>query len=97
VDGNQKTRNLRLYLRQRRYPRLVKIEQQFHEKIAALKLGEGIQIIPPTNFEGDTYNMTIRFSGIDDLKKARRKLSDIIDNPIALKLMDDEYPPTSSF
>lgn len=96
VDGNQKTRSLRLYLRQRRYPRLVRIEQQFHEKIAALKLGGDIQIIPPTNFEGDTCNMTIRFSGIDDLKKARSKLSDIIDDPIALKLLDDEYPLASS-
>lgn len=96
MDGNQKTRNLRLYLRQRRYPRLVKIEQQFHEKIAALRLGEGMQIIPPTNFEGDTCSMTIRFSGIDDLKKARRKLSDIIANPIAVKLLDDDTPLPSS-
>jgi ParB family chromosome partitioning protein len=89
VDGNQKTRSLRLYLRQRRFPRLVTIEQQFHEKIAAFKLGGDIQIIPPTNFEGDTCNLTIRFSSIDDLKKARRKMSDIIDNPIASKLWDD--------
>ena len=96
VDGNQKTRRLRLYLRQRRYPRLVKIEQQFHEKIAALRLGEGIHIIPPTNFEGDICSLTIRFSGMDDLKKARRKLSAIIDNPIALKLLDDDDPLSSS-
>jgi ParB family chromosome partitioning protein len=96
VDGNKKARSLRLHLRQRRYPRLVKIEQQFHEKIAALKLGKDIQIIPPTNFEGDTCNMTIRFSCMDDLKKARGKLSDIIDNPIALKLLDDEYPRATS-
>ena len=91
MDGNQKTRSLRLYLRKRRYPRLVKIEKQFHEQIAALKLGEGIQIMPPTNFEGNTCNMTIRFASIDDLKKAKKKLSDIIDNPMAFKLLDGEY------
>jgi ParB family chromosome partitioning protein len=90
MDGNQKTRNLRLYLKKRRYPRLVEIEKQFHDKILALKLGEDIQIMPPTNFEGNTCNMTIRFACIADLKKARHKLSDIIANPIASKLWDDE-------
>ena len=89
MDGNQKNRNLRLYLKKRRYPRLVEIEKQFHDKILALKLGEDIQIMPPTNFEGNTCNMTIRFACLGDLKKARHKLSDIIANPIASKLWDD--------
>lgn len=85
-DGNQKSSIIRSYLRKRRYPRLAKIEKQFQEGVRELGLGGAIQIMPPANFEGSSYTMTIRFKSINALMRANRKISDAIDNPIASKL-----------
>jgi ParB family chromosome partitioning protein len=86
LDGNQKTHIIRSYLKKRRYPRLAKVERQFHEQVRKLRLGEAIQIMPPANFEGSSYTMTIRFNSINALIGANSKISDAIANPIASKL-----------
>jgi hypothetical protein len=86
LEGNQKSRAVRSYLKTRRYPRLVSIEKQFQDRVRALKLGGAIQILPPANFEGSLCTMTIRFDSLKALEKANRKISDAIDNPIASEL-----------
>lgn len=86
LEGNQKSRVVRSYLKKRRYPRLVSIEKQFQDRVRALKLGGAIQIRPPANFEGSLCTMTIRFDSLKALEKANRKISDAIDNPIASEL-----------
>jgi len=86
LDGNQKSRQVRSYLKKRRYPRLARVEEQFHERARALKLGGSIQISPPPNFEGSSCTMTIRFNSLNALMDAHRKISDAIDTPIAFEL-----------
>jgi len=65
---------------------LAKVERQFHERVRELDLGGAIQIMPPANFEGPSYTMTIRFDSLDALTHANRKIAGAIDNPIASKL-----------
>jgi len=86
LDGNQKSRQIRSYLKKRRYPRLVRVEEQFHERVRDLGFGGAIQITPPANFEGSSCIMTIRFNSLHDLMRAHRKISDAFDNPIASEL-----------
>lgn len=86
LDGNQKSRRIRSYLKKRRFPRLVKIETEFYDHVRALGLGGTIQIMPPANFEGSSCTMTIRFNSLNALMRAHHKISDALDNPIASKL-----------
>ena len=86
LEGNQKSRIVRSYLKNRRYPRLVSIEKQFQERVSALKLGSAIQILPPANFEGSSCTMTIRFDSLKALENANRQISGAIDNSIASEL-----------
>lgn len=86
LDGNQKSRRIRSHLRKRRYPRLVKMEDEFYDHVRALGLGGTIQIMPPANFEGSSCTMTIRFNSLNALMRAHHKISDALDNPIAAKL-----------
>lgn len=88
LDGNQKSNKIRYYLKRRRYPRLVSEEKRFHEQVDALGLNGAIQVMPPANFEGSSYTITIRFDSLNALTTAHRKLSDAISNPIASKLFD---------
>jgi ParB/RepB/Spo0J family partition protein len=86
LDGNQKSRKIRYYLKRRRYPRLVSVEERFRKQVDAIGLNGAIQVMPPANFEGSSYTLTIRFDSLNALTHAHRKLSDAINNPIASKL-----------
>jgi hypothetical protein len=86
LDGNQKSRKIRYYLKRRRYPRLAAAEERFHEQVNELGLNGAIQVLPPANFEGSSYTLTIRFDSLKALSRAHHKLSDAINNPIASKL-----------
>ncbi|MGV7223034.1 MAG: ParB/RepB/Spo0J family partition protein [Nitrospinales bacterium] len=86
LDGNQQSRKIRSYLKKRRYPRLVSVEERFHEQVGELGLNGAIQVMPPANFEGSSYTLAIRFDSLNALTRAHRKLSDAINNPIASQL-----------
>ena len=86
LDGNQQSSKIRSYLKKRRYPRLVNVEEHFHEQVGELGLKGAIQVMPPANFEGSSYTLTIRFDSLNALTRAHRKLSDAINNPIASQL-----------
>jgi ParB family chromosome partitioning protein len=88
LDGNQKSREIRFYLKKRRYPRIVKTEEAFHDCVRKLGLGGAILISPPPGFEGCTRTMTIRIDSLDDLVRAHRKLSETIENPLVSDLFD---------
>jgi hypothetical protein len=88
IDGNVKSRQLRAYLRKKRFPRLVEVEEAFHENVHALNLGGAIQVSPPPQFEGCRFTMTIRFDSLAALKKAHQKIATAIENPQASSLFD---------
>ncbi len=78
LDRGQKSRRLRAYLRQRRYPRIVKAEKKFETYRKNLKLGNDIRLIPPKDFESTRYGLNLTFTSIGDLKSIHRRIYKII-------------------
>jgi ParB family chromosome partitioning protein len=88
LDRNQKARQLRTHLRQRRFPRIVKAETEFEQQRKQLSLGNAINIIPPKDFEGLSYTITMSFSSIDNLQALYAKLGRIIKHPSLKKIIE---------
>ncbi len=55
-----------------------KAETQYNAFVKQLKLGPNINLMPPKNFEGMTYTLTIRFDNRKELKNLKEKLEKII-------------------
>jgi ParB family transcriptional regulator, chromosome partitioning protein len=87
TDKNVKTRQLRLDLRRRRYPHITETEKAYFAQIEKLGLSERFKMIPPQDFEGDTYRLTLDFKSLQELQEHQTKLSEIIANPILTKIL----------
>ncbi len=81
-DRNQKLKKIRLYLKQRRFPALSRAEAQFDKWIKGLELGNGIELIPPKYFEGNTYTFSMQFTTLDELYQRKERLNKIIESPL---------------
>ena len=87
LDRGQKARELRIYLRQRRFPQIVKAEAMFEYRRKQLSLGNEIKLIPPKDFEGTTYTVNMSFSSIAQLKALHTKLYRMIKHPGLKKII----------
>jgi ParB/RepB/Spo0J family partition protein len=72
----QKTGQVRRMLRLRRFPRLSAAEARFDAAIKELRMGQGIRITPPANFEGRLFRAEIDFSSADELRLRAGALMD---------------------
>ena len=88
LDRTQKVGQLRTYLRKRRFPNLTAAEKRFKDNVRAMKIGAGMQLIPPRNFEGSIYTLQMQFKDPDELKGYRTTLDKIIEHP-RLKIILD--------
>jgi len=88
LDRGQKARELRAYLRQRRFPQIVKAEAMFEYRRKQLKLGNDIKLIPPKDFEGTTYTVNMSFSSIAQFKALHAKLYRMLQHPGLKKIID---------
>ena len=94
LDRGQKARELRAYLRQRRFPQIVKAETMFKYRRKQLNLGNDIKLIPPKDFEGTTYTVNMSFSSIAQLEALLTKLDRILTNPGLKKIVErKDYSP----
>ena len=80
LDRTQKTRDIRMYLKQRRFPAIMKAEREFNRNVKELKLGENIRLVPPKNFEAVTYCLSLYFKNIKEFNGCRAKLNKISQN-----------------
>jgi ParB family chromosome partitioning protein len=87
LDKNQKARNIRIYLKQRRYPAITTAEQSFQKHLKKLNTGKGIELIPPVNFEGSTYTLKLTLNNMTDLKDLKINLDAFIANPHLKKIV----------
>jgi ParB family transcriptional regulator, chromosome partitioning protein len=87
LDKNIKTSRLRSDLRRRRYPRITEAEKVFFTQIEKLRLNGKFRLIPPQDFEGDTYRLTLDFKNLQDLIQHKEKLDEIIINPEFKKIL----------
>ena len=60
-----------------RYPELAAAEAAFAARRKRLKLGTGIQLLPPDSFESDQYTFTVRFRDLAELKDRLKRLDRI--------------------
>ena len=81
LDRGQKSRKLRAYLRQRRYPRLAKTEKKFEIHLKKLNLDNDIKLIPAKEFEDTTYGLNLTFTNLEHLKTLQTRLAKIIQQP----------------
>lgn len=82
IDRTQKTQKIRAYLKQRRFPEITRAKREFENNVKKLKLGKGIKLISPADFEGQTYMLNLRFNSIKELQERAVKLNNIVKNPI---------------
>ena len=87
LDRSQKSRKLRSYLRQRRYPRIVEAEKKFELYRKNLKLGNDIKLIPPKEFESTNYGLNLTFSTVEHLRSIQAQIDKIIQQPDFKKIM----------
>jgi ParB-like chromosome segregation protein Spo0J len=87
-DRGLRTREIRKYLRQRRYPQIIKAETQFENQRKQLNLGNDIKLISPKNFEGTTYAINMTFSSIAQLESLSTRLDQLIKNPVLKHIVE---------
>ena len=88
IDRGQKYRQLRSYLRQRRYPRISEAEKKFEIHRKNLKLGNDIQLIPPKDFEARHYGLNLKFTNFEHLKSLHTRLAKIIQHSDLKKIIE---------
>jgi ParB family chromosome partitioning protein len=88
MDRAIKRQNVRSYLRQRRFPAISKAETDYRKWVGQLKLGNHISLIPPKDFEGNTFSMTLRFNNRRDLADLNKKIENVIQHPALGKILD---------
>jgi ParB family chromosome partitioning protein len=88
MDRAVKRLRVRSYLRRRRFPAISQAETDYRKWVGQLKLGNHINLVPPKDFEGNTFSMTLRFSNRRDLAELNKKIEKIIQNPALGKILD---------
>ena len=81
LDKGQMGRKIRSILRQERFPRVVAAERNFEVYRKKLKLGKDIKLIPPKEFEGNFFTLTLYFNSLTHLKTLQTRMNKIIENP----------------
>ena len=87
LDRNQKTHQIRKYLKQLRFPSITKAEETFEEHKKNLNLKRGTKLIPPENFESTIYTLIFTFNSFDDLQNRKATFDAIIKNPSIKKIL----------
>ena len=75
MSNPQKLKDIVMVLKKRRFPSLMKAENEFRKGISALPLPKGVKISPPPFFEGIDYRVEIVFTKGKELRGKLEKLS----------------------
>jgi hypothetical protein len=89
LDRRQKGQKVRSFLRQWRFPRIVKVEQTYYAHLKKLKLDPAIKLIPPKEFEGTTYTLNLNFTSLAHLKIIQSKLDKITEHPSFKEIVEN--------
>lgn len=81
LDKGHASRKVRHFLRKWRFPELNRAQQHYEKHVKNLKLGRNINLIPPKDFEGNTYTLTMSFTNLSELQTLRNKLEQLTQNP----------------
>jgi ParB/RepB/Spo0J family partition protein len=78
LDRVRKSRRLKNYLTQRRFPAVTQYRRQFEAQLKMLKLGNSMALAPPRDFEGNTYTLTMRFNCHKELVDLKSKFDRMV-------------------
>lgn len=87
LDRVQKTRLIRFNLKKRRFPIIVKTEQEFEANRKRLNLVPGLKLIPPKNFEGTEFMLSMSFKSLTDLKNIQTAFNKLIEDPVLKRII----------
>ena len=82
MDKGLKMQKLMSYLKNRRYPEKSAMEDEFREHVKRLKLGNGVFLKHPKDFEGRTFSLIFHFDNLNLLKEK---------SPVLDKIVNDHY------
>lgn len=88
LDKNQKAHDIRIYLKQRRFPTIANIEKSYEKYRQKLNLEKGFKLIPPINFESPTYTLQLSFNNMTQLKGFKTAFDALIENTYLKKIVD---------
>jgi ParB family chromosome partitioning protein len=91
LDRNQKIKRIRRYLKQIRYPEIVRFETNYLTCLQRMKLPESIQLNPPADFEGNNFSMVLHFQDLKQFKTANDRLNELQDHPDFAKILEKEF------
>lgn len=87
TDEKRKGALVRTLLFQRRFPEFSRAEQAFQQKVKALKLGSGLKLEPPVNFEARDYTFLLKFATVDELSRHVEKMVSILREPLIREMI----------
>jgi len=91
IDRSQKTRTLRSYLKQRRFPSITSAETAFKTNWRKIKPGPGLELIPPRHFEGDIFTLRIQFKTVQELLERNRAIAEISKHHVMNTILDKNF------
>jgi ParB family chromosome partitioning protein len=91
LDAGRKAAQLRAWLRRRRFPEIARAEENFRRQQERLRLGEGMRLTPPRDFEGTSYDLTLSFQSIEALAALCKRLAETLGHP-GLKAILENKP-----
>jgi ParB family chromosome partitioning protein len=87
TDRNRKTHKIRQYLKSRRFPEIVKAEDNFRRNLKKLALAGGIKLIPPADFEGNTFIISMEFKTTSEFDELTACLNRLTKDPVLKEIV----------
>ena len=87
---SQKGDRIRFFLRKKRFPMLVNLEEKFLNLKKKLGLPKNIKIEPPPSFEGDIYSLQINFRNLAELKSSAARVKILSENTLMKGLLEKD-------
>ncbi len=91
LTKEQKAALIRKYLKSRRFPLLTKAEEYFKKCLNNLGIPKWCKIIPPAYFEGNEYQIRIKFKGAKDFQSKIDYLQKLSQKPDWKKLIEETW------
>jgi ParB/RepB/Spo0J family partition protein len=82
TDKNRKILRIRHYLKARRFPAIMKAEDNFRRNVKKLALTGGIKLIPPADFEGNIFIISMEFKTTSELGEMTACLNRLTKDPV---------------
>ncbi len=92
-DRNRKTHKIRQFLKSRRFPAIVKAEDYFRRNLKKLALAGGIKLIPPVDFEGNTFIINMEFKTMSEFSELTACLDRLTNDPVLNEIVSKTTLP----